>query len=107
MPPYHSRYPEHYLRLDVRKRFSRAAGYHAGKPILDESASEGIATDLQPERLQYRLRNYLLARTSGFDAPDLTPAMRELARGLGAALVDDGTVASEVVSLLRAGGEDE
>jgi hypothetical protein len=76
-------------------------------PILDEKTAERIAADLQPELLEYRLRNYVQVGESTFDAPGLTAEMRDLARGLSPATVDDVDLADELTRLLGAQDQDE
>jgi hypothetical protein len=77
-----------------------------GVPIIDARAAERIAMDLQPELLEYRLRNHLRVKDSAFDATELTPEMRDVARSLGAAIVDDAELACELTELLGAQDRD-
>jgi len=70
-------------------------------PILDERVLQGIANDLQPKLLAYRLANLAKVQNSEFDAPQFNSPMRELARTLGASIADDQDLQAGVISLLQ------
>jgi hypothetical protein len=57
---------------------------HSRLPRLDQHAREEIAGEFQPKLLMYRLKNCNRVADSGFQSPDLLPAMQELACCLGA-----------------------
>jgi hypothetical protein len=73
---------------------------------LDDTRLEQIAIELQPKLLAYRLRNWRKVQQSAFDLSAFTFPTRELARNLGACVVDDQDLAQELSSLLEAQDED-
>ena len=70
-------------------------------PFLDSAAAAAIAEELQGQLLAYRLANLHEARGSNFDPTELTSAVRETARSIGACFPSDPTLQAELVSLLR------
>jgi hypothetical protein len=81
------------LRINVAPGTERAN-------LLDERVEIQIATEFQPQLLQYRLANYEAVRESTFDAPGFTTGLRQLARALGASVVGDTELQSAIVPLL-------
>jgi hypothetical protein len=73
---------------------------------LDDARLEQIASELQPKLLRYRLMNWRKVQESEFDVSTFTFPTRELARNLGACVVDDSELAQEVSSLLETQDED-
>lgn len=53
-------------------------------PMLDRQTQKNIADEFQPKLLMYRLKNYDLVASSGFDIPELRAHSRDTARCLGA-----------------------
>jgi len=74
--------------------------------ILDRDAAAEILTDLQPRLLAYRIRNFARVNASHFDVAEFPLAFREIARSLGAAIVDDEVLKQEVASLLSPRAEE-
>jgi hypothetical protein len=74
--------------------------------VLDDSRLDQIASELQPKLLSYRLRNRRKVQESAFDVSTFTFPTRELARNLGACVVDDPKLAQKLSSLLEAQDED-
>ena len=74
-------------------------------PPLDKAMEEKIAEEYQARFLGYRLRNLSRVRCPTFDAPHLTWPVQDIARALGAALVDAPELQRKIVSLLA--DEDE
>jgi len=72
----------------------------SGGPSLSERAEQEIAAEFQPLLLEYRLRNRRAVSQSVFDVPEFTPGLRDLARGLGAAIVDAPELSGRLVTLL-------
>lgn len=72
----------------------------SGTANLTEQSEHEIAAEFQALLLSYRLRNRLAVSQSTFDVPEFTPGLRDLARSLGAAIVDDPELAGRVASLL-------
>lgn len=72
----------------------------SGGPSLNERAEEEVAAEFQPLLLEYRLRNHRAVSQSNFDVPEFTPGLRDLARSLGAVIVDDPELAGRIVTLL-------
>ena len=73
---------------------------------LDDARLEQIASDLQPKLLTYRLMNWRKVQKSDFDVPTFTFPTRELARNLGACVVDDPELEEKLSSLLESQDED-
>lgn len=71
-------------------------------PVLDEAVLEKIAEDFQARMLGYRLANFSKVLNSTFDAPALTPSLRELARNLSACTSDDPELRAQVPEFLCA-----
>jgi hypothetical protein len=84
---------ERELRVAVIPAESGSAG-------LNERAEEEVAAEFQPLLLEYRLRNHRAVSQSTFDVHEFTPGLRDLARSLGAAIVDDAELAGRIASLL-------
>jgi hypothetical protein len=70
-------------------------------PFLTSDAQLKIAESLQPKLLMYRLKNFSQVKNSIFDGAPLESPVRELARGLGACVVDDADRQQELVRLLK------
>jgi hypothetical protein len=77
-----------------------------GTSCLGDDSPVCIAHELQPPLLQYRLQNYHAVARSNFAASSLPAGVREVARALGAAIVDDPDLQTRVVNLLGAQDED-
>jgi hypothetical protein len=75
---------------------------HEGLPVLDSEMQQKIASDFQPKLLSYRLENYTRVRNAAFDAPRLTPSLRELVKNLAACTPDDPDLQAQVLEFLRA-----
>jgi hypothetical protein len=75
-------------------------------PVLGDVCLDQIARELQPQLLMYRLVNWRKVQDSNFDVLTFTFPMRELARNLGACVVDDLELAQRVSLLLDAQDED-
>lgn len=75
-------------------------------PVLAPEVVEQIAAEFQPQFLMYRLKNHRQARTPGFDVSDLTGPMQDLARALGASIVEDDELQHGVIPLLRERDQD-
>jgi hypothetical protein len=75
-------------------------------PFLEDSVCERIADEFQPKLLQYRLTNLGRIRSPEFDVSELTVPMQDVARALGACVVDDEELQLGVVQLLRERGQD-
>jgi hypothetical protein len=69
-------------------------------PILDNRIQQQIADEFQPKLLQYRLSNLQRVRDSDFDATKFDTPVRDLARSLGACVIDDEGLQARVVGLL-------
>src|ERR1019366_7714289 len=72
----------------------------SGSAGLNESAEDQIAAEFQPLLLEYRLRTPRAVSQYTFDVPEFTPGLRDLARSLGAAIVDDAELWGRMASLL-------
>jgi hypothetical protein len=72
----------------------------SGSESLKDRAEDEIAAEFQPLLLEYRLRNHRAVSQSTFDVPEFTPGLRDLARSLGAAIVDDAELSGRIASLL-------
>ncbi len=70
-------------------------------PILDDNTRLKIANNFQPKLLGYRLANFSKVLNSSFDAPELSPSMRELAQNLSACTPDDPDLQAQVPEFLR------
>jgi hypothetical protein len=70
-------------------------------PAFDASVQERIASDFQARLLGYRFANFQKISAFQFDAPRLTPSLRELARSLAAITPDDADLQAEVFDLLQ------
>jgi hypothetical protein len=68
--------------------------------LLDERQLDELAREFQPLLLHYRLKNYQKVRGCTFDVLTFTPGLRILARSLGAAVLGDKELTSDLVSLL-------
>jgi hypothetical protein len=75
-------------------------------PFLGVDACEQIADEFQSKLLQYRLTNLGKIRTPEFDVSELMVPMQDVARSLGACVVDDEKLQLGVVELLRECGRD-
>jgi hypothetical protein len=74
-------------------------------PVLDGEASEQIADEFQAKLLMYRLSNYSRVGTPHFDLGGLSGPTQDLARTLGACIIDDDELQAGIVPLLK--GQDE
>ena len=72
-----------------------------GIPILDANTRLRVANELQPQLLQYRLVNHSAVKNSDFDLSRFTSTVREAGRGLGACIVGDPPLQTELVALLK------
>ena len=75
------------------------------RPVADDAILQDIALTLQPQLLDYRLRNHAQVRKSTFDAAQFAGGTREIARALGACVVGDSELQAGVISALRAQDE--
>lgn len=73
---------------------------------MDHRIATKLAAELLPLLLHYRLQNYASVESSSFDVPNFSPATREIARALGACIVDDAELASRIPNLLDAQDQD-
>ena len=76
-----------------------------GVPLLDGKRRDRIIAALQPQLIDYYLRNLLAVRASDFDLPDLDLEGRVIARSLGRCIVGAPEIQAGVRSLLE--GRDE
>ena len=67
----------------------------------DEERHRAAVEELRAKLLNYRLVHYDEVRSSTFDVADLTGPTREIARGLGACLVDAPDLRDRLIALLR------
>jgi len=74
--------------------------------VLNDARLDQIACELQPKLLSYRLKNWQKVQESAFDVSTFTFPTRELARNLGACVVDDPELAEKLSLLLEAQDED-
>jgi hypothetical protein len=72
----------------------------SGLARLSERIEHEVTAEFQPLLLLYRLRNYRAVSESKFDIPQFTPGLRDLARSLGAALVNDADLTARIATLL-------
>lgn len=72
----------------------------SSRGLLDNRQLDALADEYQPRLLHYRLTSYNRVRDCTFDVPGFTPGLRVLARSLGAAVLGDEELTSELVSLL-------
>jgi hypothetical protein len=72
----------------------------SSRGLLKEQQLDQLAKQYQPQLMYYRLRNYRRVRDCTFDVPTFTPDLRILARSLGAAVLGDKELTSDLVSLL-------
>lgn len=70
-------------------------------PVLTLAERHRLATEFQPKLEMFRLKNFVLARDSAIDLPDIPPAARELARCLGACVADDKELQGQLADLLK------
>lgn len=70
-------------------------------PCLGEETRKQIAANFQAKLLAYRLSNYAKVRYSEFDVPQFTSGTRDLARSLGACIIDDPELQATVIPLLQ------
>jgi hypothetical protein len=69
--------------------------------IRDEFAEAQRIDDLQNRLLYYRLKNYPAVKSSIFDVPQFNGSVRQLARSLGACLVDAPRLQQCLIDVLR------
>jgi hypothetical protein len=72
----------------------------SGSARLSEGIEHEIAAEFQPLLLRYRFLNHRAVSESKFDIPQFTPGLRDLARSLGAAVVDDADLTARIATLL-------
>jgi hypothetical protein len=70
-------------------------------PVLTLAEWQRIAAEFQPKLEMFRLKNFVLARDSATDFPDIPAAARELAGCLGACVADDKVLQGELGDLLK------
>ena len=75
-------------------------------PFLEVDDCEKIADEFQSKLLQYRLTNLGKIRTPELDVSELPVPMQDVARALGACVIDDHELQLGVVQLLRERGDD-
>jgi hypothetical protein len=68
---------------------------------ITNSDRRTFADHYQPRFLGYRLKHHVTVANSQFDAPAFSPAVRTLARGLGALLEGAPDVRTEMMDALR------
>ena len=71
----------------------------------DEKRYRAAVEEVRAKLLNYRLVNYHAVQSSAFDATNLAGPTREVARGLGACLIDAPDLRDRLIALLR--DEDE
>jgi hypothetical protein len=69
--------------------------------ILEECAQREIASEFQSKLLMFRLTNYNLVRNSKFDIPQFESSARDLARCLGACVLEDSELQGNIAPLLK------
>jgi hypothetical protein len=69
--------------------------------IQDEEREAARIVELQNQLLMYRVQNYAKVKTSTFDVPEFSGSSRELARSLGACIVDAPDLQARLVDQLR------
>jgi hypothetical protein len=69
-------------------------------PVLSQQRQREIAEEFQPKLLGYRLSNYRRVMDSAFDVPKFTTSVRNIARSLGACVVEDPDRQAEIETLL-------
>jgi hypothetical protein len=67
----------------------------------DEERYHAAVEEIRAKLFNYRLVNYREVRSSVFDVMDLSGPTREIARGLGACLVDAPDLRDRLIKLLR------
>lgn len=70
-------------------------------PVLTLTERQRLAAEFQPKLEMFRLKNFVLARDSAIDFPDIPAAARELARCLGACVADDKALQGKLGDLLK------
>ncbi len=70
-------------------------------PLMSPAEAERIAAEFQAKLLHYRLLNWAKVRAPAFDLSQFTAPMQELAHTLGASIVDDDKLQSQIVPFLR------
>ena len=70
-------------------------------PVLTLRERQRLAAEFQPKLEMFRLKNFVLARDSAIDFPDIPAAARELARCLGACVADDQELQGQLADLLK------
>ena len=70
-------------------------------PLLTEAAQNAIADEFQPKLLMYRLTKHAQVINSTFDAAPLISSVSELARALGACVVDDPDRQADIVRMFK------
>lgn len=70
-------------------------------PVLTQHIEQRIADEFQPKLLMYRVSNHRQVMDSAFDVPAFTPPVRDVARYLGACVVDDPDLQAGIVNLMK------
>jgi hypothetical protein len=70
-------------------------------PLMSPAEAERIAAEFQAKLLHYRLLNWAKVRAPAFDLSQFTVPMQELAHTLGASIVDDDKLQSQIVPFLK------
>ena len=70
-------------------------------PVLTEAVQNAIADEFQPKLLTYRLAKHAQVMNSTFDAAPLISSVSELARSLGACVVDDPDRQADIIRVLK------
>ncbi|HZC22546.1 MAG TPA: hypothetical protein VE866_04345, partial [Candidatus Binatia bacterium] len=75
------------------------------RPVVDDALLNEIASNFQPQLLDYRLRNHAEVRRSTFDVAQFAGPTREIANALGSCVIGDDDLQVGVISALRAQDE--
>ena len=70
-------------------------------PLMSASEAERVGAEFQAKLLRYRLLNLAKVHAPAFDLSQFTIPMQDLAYGLAACIVDDDTLQSQIVPLLK------
>ena len=70
-------------------------------PPLNLAEAQQVAEEFQPKLLHYRLLNHRKITLPQFDLSGFTAPMQALAQSLGACIVDDDELQSQIVTLLK------
>jgi hypothetical protein len=78
----------------------------AKRPAINDATLNKIASQFQPQLLDYRLKHAARVRDAEFDAKTLPTPLRTLARALGSCIVDAPELQVGVVRLLHSHGDE-